>query len=186
MRGRRCAKRSRGGSETIRLRGACAVSLVSSRPGGVGAPPGDTTIPRQELAHVGRGVLRRTDARPGMGRYRSPAEKEATPRSAKSAARQPMTRLRLSDGQSTRRTREDRRDGASEGAACLPRHVYSPKMLRRPALRLPSRLLGGEKEIRRGPRATTSGRRAVRQLKTGFRDRHLMLYRRERSRSSAG
>jgi hypothetical protein len=54
MRGRRCAERSRGGSEVIRLRGACAVSLVSSRPGGVGAPPGDTTIPRQELANVGR------------------------------------------------------------------------------------------------------------------------------------
>src|SRR5437016_2135215 len=26
------------------------VSLASSHPGGVGAPPGDTTIPRQELA----------------------------------------------------------------------------------------------------------------------------------------
>src|SRR5437763_16374921 len=48
------ARRSRGKCAKWRicLRGACAVSLVSSRPGGVGAPPGDTTIPRQELADV--------------------------------------------------------------------------------------------------------------------------------------
>ena len=54
MRGRRCAKAvpERKAATPQRLRGACAVSLVSSRPGGVGAPPGDTTIPRQELADV--------------------------------------------------------------------------------------------------------------------------------------
>src|SRR5262245_36844076 len=74
-----------GGPERVKaveptsdLRGACAVSLVSSRPGGVGAPPGDTMIPRQELANVDRWVLRRTDARPGMGRYRSPAARKLT------------------------------------------------------------------------------------------------------------
>src|ERR1044072_705719 len=69
------------------LRGACAESLVSSRPGSVGAPPGDTTIPRQELANVGRAVLRRTDARPGMGRYRSPAARELTPEIGPTARR---------------------------------------------------------------------------------------------------
>ena len=55
MRGRRCAqavpeRKAKASTLARRLRG----SLVSSRPGGVGAPPGDTTIPRQELANVDR------------------------------------------------------------------------------------------------------------------------------------
>jgi len=51
MRGRRCAqavpeRKAKASTLARRLRG----SLVSSRPGGVGAPPGDTTILCQELA----------------------------------------------------------------------------------------------------------------------------------------
>ena len=54
MRGRRCAQAvpERKAATPQRLRDVWAVSLVSSRPDGVGAPPGDTTIPCQELADV--------------------------------------------------------------------------------------------------------------------------------------
>jgi hypothetical protein len=84
-------------------------------------------------------VLRRTDARPGMGRYRSPAHKEANPRSAKSAARPPMTRLRLSD-QGPTRTHAKIAAMERRKARRAARHASTPKMLRQPALHLPSPL----------------------------------------------
>src|ERR1044071_2866651 len=71
-------------------------TLASSPPGGVGAPPGGTTASCQELADVGR-----LGPSPDMMLALEWADtvhrqaKEANPRSAKCAARQPMTRLRL-------------------------------------------------------------------------------------------
>ena len=118
-RGRRFAERSRSwrrGNPKAGLRGACAVSLVSSRPGGVGAPPGDTTIPRQELANVGRGALAGKDARPGMGRNRKAGPKEATPPSATSAARRREPASRLCEQSLHTGHQGKRRDGAPEGA----------------------------------------------------------------------
>src|SRR5205085_9763145 len=88
---RPCGPGAEGGNAstlTRRLRG----SLVSSRPGGVGAPPGDTTIPCQELADVDVRSFAVADARLWNGAEtvaRSPSgiKSKEQPASAKCAAR---------------------------------------------------------------------------------------------------
>ena len=88
--------------------------LVSRHPGGVGAPPGDTTIPRQELANVDPRVLRRSRRSPWNGQKPETGVKEANPRSATSAARrrEPAPACRRIDTG----PQGNRRDGAPEGA----------------------------------------------------------------------
>ena len=68
------------------------VGLVSRRPGGVGAPPGDTTVPRQELADVDVRSFAVADARPWNGadtvaRSLKEMKSKEQPASAKRAAR---------------------------------------------------------------------------------------------------
>ena len=107
--------------------------LVSRHPGGVGAPPGDTTIPRQELANVDPRVLRRSRRSPWNGQKPETGVKEANPRSATSAARrrEPAPACRPdrhgTPGQSPR---------WSAGRRAGPRHgpVISGRYFRRSAL----------------------------------------------------
>jgi len=159
------------------LRGACAVSLVSSRPGGVGAPPGDTTIPRQELANVDRRVLRRSRRSPWNGQIPETGRRKLThdPRRARPDAVNllPMFEQRLDTG-----PQGNRRDGAPEGAPAPYGRSSPDRTFRRWARprggplgapvsctsvfgrSIPLAFLSGDRS-RRSPRATTSGRRSV-------------------------
>ena len=106
-----------GNASTLarRLRG----SLVSSRPGGVGAPPGDTTIPRQELADVDVRSFAVADARlwngadTGARSQRLKARSNPHPRNARPDA---VNLLPHADRESARDHQGNRRDGAPEGA----------------------------------------------------------------------
>jgi hypothetical protein len=65
MRGRRSGKRSRGGSEAIRWRGACAVGLVSLPPGRLRNPPWGYYGPCARCSLTARPDRRDAQARPG-------------------------------------------------------------------------------------------------------------------------
>src|SRR5438477_4647369 len=120
MRGRRFAKRSR--SERLRRHSLARrprPGLVTPASGGVGAPPGDTTIPRQELADVDVRSFAVADARLWNGAdtvARSPRRLKArnTRTFAKCAARRREPASPLSTGR--RGHQGKRRDGAPEGA----------------------------------------------------------------------
>jgi hypothetical protein len=160
-----------------RLRG----SLVSFRPGGVGTPPGDTTIPCQELADVDVWSFAAADARLWNGAdtgARSPRRLKA--RSNRTSAKCAARRRRCSSQLPTSRFRPELAENAAmerrkarpatvigrsspNGMDPLARRVtgcarFAHQRLR--ALHLPSLFSSGRKRRRRRPRATTSGRRS--------------------------
>ena len=95
------------------------VGLVSRRPGGVGAPPGDTTIPRQELADVDVRSLAAADARLWNGAdtvARSHARLKARSNPHCRNARPDAVNLLPHVDRIDTGPQGNRRDGAPEGA----------------------------------------------------------------------
>ena len=128
--------------------------------GGVGAPPGDITIPRQELADVRCGALPARTLALEWAETGKPARGQ-DPQFAIGAARLPMTRLRLSEAWAQQRKhakiaamerRKARRlaRGVSTKRCCADRRSISPLFRE-----------NERTDMRRGPRAETSGRRSV-------------------------
>ena len=156
------------------------VGLVSRRPGGVGAPPGDTTVPRQELADVDVRSFAAADARLWNGAdtgARSFKGLKARNNPHSRNARPDADDLDQSTTTSSASIQGKRRDGAPEGA---PAPVIGPVISGRfrrwarprggPSVRLfahqrlralhPPRFSERDR-TRRSPRAVISGRRSV-------------------------
>src|ERR1043165_8993822 len=110
-RSRRTGKRSRSGRrQRLKLARRLRVRPRQPAPGRRRGSARGTMPPARSWLHVGRGAFAGKDARPGMGRYRSPA-KEANPRSATSAARR---REPAPDVRATPPTRDLRANAAME------------------------------------------------------------------------